>query len=439
MTHGGHRHGSSGSIRTNGKTSVASPRRRRSSTGGSCGDRFWTCGQRGGGATAEDEIVQPEVTRIEQEETVETVTRKVSGGMSGDLAPTVNVDAKTGETGASPAAGVTEETRNDVVEAPKVKCNAQGEEWTDPPLSDEEKEVVWVFAEVVKGVGSDALMIEDMNMMRFIRGYSHEKNRIPATVSYLRCMLRWRKTEGADEKMGMLVETPITDIPRCPLVDPECMKPLEWYFYGMSKFGTPVVYMKIPTASTYTKLGLDRCMEQHVVEMEIIERIKMQLRYSGWKGYKHMMVIDMKNVSLSHAKGSFVSGFKKQLNIDQYYYPEVLSKMVVVNAGVVISTLWKMVKPWVDPITVDRIKISGSSHPVKTISEFVDPKYIPKEYGGDGELEPVMWGERYLQCDDDIPLPKLHRVGGCDFWPTPPPESEWSLLPEMPVKHQSSK
>ncbi|KAF4726168.1 RuvB-like 2 [Perkinsus olseni] len=400
-------------------------------------ERFWTCGQRGGGATAEDEIVQPEVMRTEQEETVEAATRKVSGGMSGDLAPTVNFDAKTGETGASPAAaGVTGETRNDVVEAPKVKCSAQGEEWTDPPLSDEEKEV---FAGVVKGVGSDALMMEDMNMMRFIRGYSHEKNRISATVSYLRGMLRWRKTEGADEKMDVLVETPIRDIPRCPLVDPECMKPLEWYFYGMSKFGTPVVYMKIPTASTYTKLGLDRCMEQHVVEMEIIERIKMQLRYSGWKGYKHMMVIDMKNVSLSHAKGSFVGGFKKQLNIDQYYYPEVLSKMVVVNAGVVISTLWKMVKPWVDPITVDRIKISGSSHPVKAISEFVDPKYIPKEYGGDGELEPVMWGERYLQCDDDIPLPKLHRVGNCDFWPSPPPESEWSLLPEMPVKHQSSK
>ncbi|KAF4748978.1 RuvB-like 2, partial [Perkinsus olseni] len=223
-------------------------------------DRFWTCGQRGGGATAEDEIVQPEVMRTEQEEeTAETVTRKVSGGMSGDLAPTVNFDAKTGETGASPFAGATGETRNDVVEAPKVQCSAQGEEWTDPPLSDEEKEVVWVFAEVVKGVGSDALMMEDMNMMRFIRGYSHEKNRIPATVSYLRGMLRWRKTEGADEKMDMLVETPIRDIPRCPLVDPECMKPLEWYFYGMSKFGTPVVYMKIPTASTYTKLGLDRC------------------------------------------------------------------------------------------------------------------------------------------------------------------------------------
>ncbi|KAF4667739.1 hypothetical protein FOL47_003408 [Perkinsus chesapeaki] len=401
MTHGGHRHGSSGSIRTNGKTSVnassSSPRRRRSSTGGSCGD----------------------------------AVRKSSGEAKGDLTPAVDdVDDKVAETGASPSA-------QEAVDFPKPKilCHEQGEEWTEPPLSEEEKEV---FSEVVKAVGSDALMVEDMNMLRFIRGYSHEKERVPATVSYLRGMLRWRKSEGADEKMDMLMATPIRDIPRCPLVDPECIKPLEWYFYGMSKFGTPVVYMKIPSASTYTKLGLDRCMEQHVVEMEIIERIKMQLRYSGWKGYKHMMVIDIKNVGLSHGKGSFVNGFKKQLNIDQYYYPEVLSKMVVVNAGVVISTLWKMVKPWVDPITVSRIKISGS-HPVKAISEFVDPKFIPKEYGGEGELEPIMWGQRYLPCDDDIPFPQLHRVGECDFWPSPPPESEWKLMPEMPVKHQSSK
>ncbi|EER05936.1 phosphatidylinositol/phosphatidylcholine transfer protein, putative [Perkinsus marinus ATCC 50983] len=399
MTHGGHRHGSSGSIRTNGKTSVSSPRKR-SSTGGSCDD----------------------------------LARKVAGGMNENLMmPSVGCEGKKVSSGSDGLAG---RVCNNLVEGPKVICSAKAEEWTEPPLSEEEKEV---FAEIVKGVGSDALMLEDMCMLRFIRGYSHEKERVPATIAYLRGMLRWRKAEGADKKMEMLMNTPIRDIPRCPLVDPECMKPLEWYFYGMSKFGTPVVYMKIPSASTYTKLGLDRCMGQHVVEMEIIERVKMQLRYSGWRGYKHMMVIDMKNVGLGHGKSSFITGFKKQLNIDQYYYPEVLSKMVVVNAGVVISTLWKMAKPWVDPITVDRIKISSSSHPVKAISEFVDPKFIPKEYGGDGELEPVIWGQRYLQCDEDIPLPKLHLVSDGDIWPAAPPEEEWNLLPEMPVRHQSSK
>ncbi|EER14808.1 hypothetical protein Pmar_PMAR013173, partial [Perkinsus marinus ATCC 50983] len=60
------------------------------------------------------------------------------------------------------------------------------------------------------------------------------------------------------------------------------------------------------------------------------------------------------------------------------------------------------------------------------------------EYGGDGELEPVIWGQRYLQCDEDIPLPKLRLVSDGDIWPAAPQKEEWNLLPEMPVRHQSS-
>jgi hypothetical protein len=72
------------------------------------------------------------------------------------------------------------------------------------------------------------------------------------------------------------------------------------------------------------------------------------------------------------------------------HYPETLDRIFIIGAPMFFSTVWGWIKRWFDPITVSKIFIL-SSHEVKpTLESFVEPKNIPKQYGGELEFN---WGE----------------------------------------------
>ncbi|QPC78324.1 hypothetical protein HYE68_009076 [Fusarium pseudograminearum] len=65
------------------------------------------------------------------------------------------------------------------------------------------------------------------------------------------------------------------------------------------------------------------------------------------------------------------------------HYPETLDRIFVIGAPAFFSTVWGWVKRWFDPITVSKIFILGS-HEVKTVLEqYIEPRNIPKKYGGE--------------------------------------------------------
>ena len=73
------------------------------------------------------------------------------------------------------------------------------------------------------------------------------------------------------------------------------------------------------------------------------------------------------------------------------HYPETLDRIFIIGAPMFFSTVWGWIKRWFDPITVSKIFIL-SSHEVKpTLEAFIDPKNIPKQYGG--ELD-FAWGQK---------------------------------------------
>ncbi|RBR26721.1 uncharacterized protein FIESC28_00504 [Fusarium coffeatum] len=64
------------------------------------------------------------------------------------------------------------------------------------------------------------------------------------------------------------------------------------------------------------------------------------------------------------------------------HYPETLDRIFVIGAPAFFSTVWGWIKRWFDPITVSKIFILGS-HEVKSVLEqYIEPKNIPKKYGG---------------------------------------------------------
>ncbi|KMS65459.1 hypothetical protein BVRB_035780 [Beta vulgaris subsp. vulgaris] len=77
----------------------------------------------------------------------------------------------------------------------------------------------------------------------------------------------------------------------------------------------------------------------------------------------------------------FTGPIKAQINIDQYYYPESLQTLFIINAPFVFRMLWGMIKPWLHPLTAARIQILGSDY-LKQLQEVIDVDQIPRYHGG---------------------------------------------------------
>lgn len=69
--------------------------------------------------------------------------------------------------------------------------------------------------------------------------------------------------------------------------------------------------------------------------------------------------------------------------------PSVLSadNYQIIGAPSFFPTVWGWIKKWFDPITTSKIFILSSSDLKQTLESFIDPKNIPKKYGGQLDFE----------------------------------------------------
>lgn len=65
------------------------------------------------------------------------------------------------------------------------------------------------------------------------------------------------------------------------------------------------------------------------------------------------------------------------LDIDQTFYPERLGQLFLVNAPWVFKGLWTMIKPWVDPVTVQKFIIC-SDNGAKELLKEIDAAVLPQ-------------------------------------------------------------
>ncbi|WYZ46129.1 hypothetical protein EsH8_IX_000354 [Colletotrichum jinshuiense] len=68
------------------------------------------------------------------------------------------------------------------------------------------------------------------------------------------------------------------------------------------------------------------------------------------------------------------------------HYPETLDRIFIIGAPVFFSTVWGWIKRWFDPITVSKIFILSPHEVRPTLEQFIEPRNIPKQYGGELEF-----------------------------------------------------
>jgi hypothetical protein len=83
---------------------------------------------------------------------------------------------------------------------------------------------------------------------------------------------------------------------------------------------------------------------------------------ASWKYGRHIeqscSIIDLKGVAMTQFPS--VSSFVKHISaVAQDYYPETLGKMFIINAPLLFTSVWSVVKYFLDEVTVQKIQILG--------------------------------------------------------------------------------
>ncbi|CAH6723886.1 phosphatidylinositol transfer protein Csr1p [[Candida] jaroonii] len=89
------------------------------------------------------------------------------------------------------------------------------------------------------------------------------------------------------------------------------------------------------------------------------------------------IVFDLTGFSLKNAD---YNAIKFLAEVFEAHYPECLGKVLIFNAPWIFSTVWNVIKNWLDPVVASKIHFTKD---FKELNKFIDKKWIPDYMGGD--------------------------------------------------------
>ncbi|KAL7747755.1 cytosolic factor, phosphatidylinositol/phosphatidylcholine transfer protein [Sorochytrium milnesiophthora] len=213
---------------------------------------------------------------------------------------------------------------------------------------------------------------DDNTLLRFLRARRFD---VPQTRQMMVSQEHWRTEYKVEEIARSFVFSEADQVRR---LYPQ-------YYHKTDKLGRPIYIehlSKLNVKELYNVTSMERMQQKLVYEYEktINERFVACSLAAGTHIEQSCTILDLDGVSLT----SFpqVSGFVKQISkIGQDYYPELLGNMFIINSPMMFSTIWSVIKMFLDETTAAKIHILGSKYK-KTLLEHVDADNLPVRLGG---------------------------------------------------------
>ncbi|KAK0530114.1 cytosolic factor, phosphatidylinositol/phosphatidylcholine transfer protein [Tilletia horrida] len=213
---------------------------------------------------------------------------------------------------------------------------------------------------------------DDACLCRFLRA---RKWSVDDALTMLRAAEKWRKDYGVEELYEKF------EYPEKEEVD----KYYPQYYHKTDKDGRPLYVEqlgKLDLKALYQVTTAERQLQRLVVEYEKFQRERLPVcsRMHGELVETSCTIMDLKNVGVSQFWK--VSTYVQQAsNIGQHYYPETMGKFYIVNAPYIFTTVWSVIKGWLDPVTVEKIKILGHNY-AEELMQQIPPENLPSTLGG---------------------------------------------------------
>ncbi|CAI5476610.1 unnamed protein product [Closterium sp. Yama58-4] len=184
------------------------------------------------------------------------------------------------------------------------------------------------------------------------------------------------------------------------------------------KHGRPVVVLSAGQQNTNNHAGqvrhLVHCLENAVMNLPATAREQQQPQQQdngrqgeqqgGEQGGQEQMVwlIDFRGWSMRKAPPLKTS--REVLSILQSHYPERLGAAVIYNPPAVFEAFWKVIRPFIDPVTFNKILFVNPSKPdtVKKLEGIFDLDRLEEAFGGRSKwtYDHARYGEMMARDDE---------------------------------------
>jgi hypothetical protein len=168
---------------------------------------------------------------------------------------------------------------------------------------------------------------------------------------------------------------------------------------GVDRDGCPIYWEQSgPISQVFNELAesitLDEMLTRHIRNQELAMcRLSYLSKYYSKPIEKQVIVFNLSSLVYSLDTRS-LSVFRQIISCDQNYYPERLKHFFVINAPWYFTAIWTLVKPWIDPITREKMQILGTDY-LSVLLKYIDLDQIPMELGG--QCEEFHWHWPYAE------------------------------------------
>ncbi|KAK5099054.1 cytosolic factor, phosphatidylinositol/phosphatidylcholine transfer protein [Exophiala xenobiotica] len=214
--------------------------------------------------------------------------------------------------------------------------------------------------------------LDTLTLLRFLRA---RKFSVQMAHDMFTANEKWRKEFGTDELVHNFEYKE----------KPDVFKYYPQYYHKTDKDGRPVYieqYGNIDLNAMYKITSAERMLSNLVVEYEKVAdpRLPACSRKVGKLLETCCTIMDMKGVGVTRVPS--VYGYVKQASaISQDHYPERLGKLYIINAPWGFSSVFNVVKGFLDPVTVSKIHVLGSGFQKELLAQ-VPKENLPKAFGG---------------------------------------------------------
>ncbi|KAJ3208917.1 cytosolic factor, phosphatidylinositol/phosphatidylcholine transfer protein [Clydaea vesicula] len=191
---------------------------------------------------------------------------------------------------------------------------------------------------------------------------------------------KWRKEFGVE---NVLKEFAFKELAEVQKIYPR-------FHHKTDKLGRPIYIEKLSKLDLKKIMAVttsERMLKHHVREYEKFLNYKMAACGKKINGHigQGFTVLDLAGVPMSQFPSvkSIVNDMSK---ISQDNYPETMGILFIINAPFLFTSIWYVIKGWLDEQTVKKIHLLGSSYKDKLL-ELVDPENLPEAYGGKCKCE----------------------------------------------------
>jgi len=214
--------------------------------------------------------------------------------------------------------------------------------------------------------------LDDATLLRFLRARKFDIEK--AKEMYVNCE-KWRQEYGTNtilEDFHYMEKSKVAEF-------------YPQYYHKIDKDGRPVYVEQVgavKVAEMYKITTEERMLRNLVWEYESFVRYRLPAcsRKQGHLVEPSCTIFDLKGISLSTASQVY-SYIREASNVGQNYYPERMGKFYLINAPFGFSTVFSVIKRFLDPVTVEKIHVLGTKYQSELLAQ-VPSECLPVKFGG---------------------------------------------------------